>query len=69
MAPTGQQHFGNTLLPRNICDECGGSGEECYDIPMPQSFSRDIGELKEGWRDCEWCDASGFIEVDEDDDD
>ena len=59
MGPTGQKLFGSTALPTNICNECGGSGQEEYDIFLRQSPNRDVGEIKEGWRDCEWCDGSG----------
>ena len=47
-----------------ICPYCDGDGQVEYEIPRPQSFTRDIGYIDTKWDDCLICKGSGEIETD-----
>ena len=44
------------------CPECHGAGTVEYEVPMPQSFNRDIGELYTKAETCETCNGGGEME-------
>ena len=44
------------------CSECQGAGTVEVEIPRPQSFSRDIGEIDIEEETCETCAGSGEME-------
>lgn len=47
-----------------ICPYCDGDGQVEYEIPRPQSFTRDIGYIDTKWDDCLICKGIGEIETD-----
>lgn len=47
------------------CDECDGDGFVEVEIPRPQSFSRDIGEIDVRLEVCEKCLGDGEIELED----
>ena len=49
------------------CPECHGEGRIEYDLPRPQSFTRDIGYIDTIKTICDRC--GGYCEVELDDDD
>ena len=51
------------------CSICDGEGLETVEVAKPQSFSRDVGEIYEELHPCERCDGSGYIEVEDEDED
>ncbi len=54
-----------TMFRTKDCPQCDGQGSETVDVPRPQSFSRDVGELHEELRTCDMCGGSGEVEDDE----
>ena len=44
------------------CPECHGAGTVEYEVPKPQSFSRDIGEIYIEEKTCETCNGGGEAE-------
>jgi DnaJ-class molecular chaperone len=44
------------------CPRCEGRGFETVEVPMPQSNSRDVGEIYEDDRPCEECAGIGVAE-------
>lgn len=44
------------------CPECHGAGTVAYEVPKPQSFSRDIGEIDVEEKTCETCNGGGEME-------
>ncbi len=49
------------------CPDCDGEGVADFEVPMPHSPSRDIGELYEEMHHCELCDGLGEIEREDED--
>ena len=43
------------------CAECHGEGAVEVEVPRPQSFSRDIGELYREFETCDACDGGGEV--------
>ena len=48
------------------CPTCDGEGEYLVDVPMRQSFTRDVGEYETEWETCEDCNGAKQIEEEED---
>ena len=46
----------------DACSECQGAGTVEVEVPRPQSFSRDIGEIDIEEETCETCAGSGEME-------
>ena len=44
------------------CPLCEGEGGYEVDVPMRQSFSRDVGEYETQWQTCEDCNGAMQIE-------
>ena len=44
------------------CPDCFGEGYIEYDVPRPQSFTRDIGYLDTARETCETCSGDGEME-------
>ena len=44
------------------CPMCEGEGGYYVDVPMRQSFTRDVGEYEECWQQYEDCDGAMQIE-------
>tara|TARA_R110000796_G_scaffold69616_1_gene158579 strand:+ start:414 stop:635 length:222 start_codon:yes stop_codon:yes gene_type:complete len=49
------------------CPDCDGDGLMTVEVPKPQSFSRDIGELYEELQQCDLCNGLGEIEREDED--
>ena len=43
------------------CPDCDGDGYVYYDVPRPQSFTRDIGYIDEEKEKCDMCQGSGEV--------
>jgi DnaJ-class molecular chaperone len=50
------------------CPRCEGRGFETVEVPMPQSNSRDVGEIYEDDRACEECAGIGVVEDEKEED-
>tara|TARA_R110002167_G_scaffold145666_1_gene336714 strand:+ start:416 stop:580 length:165 start_codon:yes stop_codon:yes gene_type:complete len=48
------------------CEECKGTGELLYDVPVPMSESVSSGFIDSEWGDCDVCDGKGEVEKEED---
>ena len=49
------------------CPICEGDGLMTVEVPKPQSFSRDVGELYEELHHCDSCNGLGEIEREDED--
>lgn len=49
------------------CPTCDGEGGYDVEVPMRQSFTRDVGEYKTEWETCEDCNGAKQIEDEEED--
>ena len=47
---------------RTLALETDGEGEYLVEVPMRQSFTRDIGEYETEWQTCEDCNGEKQIE-------
>jgi len=47
------------------CPTCDGDGDVQYEVPRPQNFNRDVGEIDIISSECHHCDGNGEIEVDD----
>ena len=50
---------------RVTCSVCDGDGKIEYEIPKPQSFTRDIGFIDTAWDNCYNCNGDGDIPIDD----
>ena len=47
------------------CPMCDGEGEYLVDVPMRQSFSRDVGEYETEYQTCEDCNGAQQVKRDD----
>lgn len=47
------------------CPTCDGDGEVHIEVPRPQNFNRDVGEIDVITSECFHCAGKGEIEVDD----
>jgi DnaJ-class molecular chaperone len=58
--------FSNKELAMIVtCPTCDGDGDVQYEVPRPQNFNRDVGEIDIISSECHHCDGNGEIEVDD----
>tara|TARA_R110001599_G_scaffold60348_1_gene167742 strand:+ start:2127 stop:2342 length:216 start_codon:yes stop_codon:yes gene_type:complete len=50
------------------CPECKGEGECAYDRFVPMGFNNDYGDFEEYIAQCDNCEGSGTVEIEENED-
>ena len=50
------------------CPQCNGAGECEVDYDMPHGFGRDVGYIETRIEECDWCNGSGLIKIEDEED-